>query len=93
MGKMEAETRPRLFRRLIERVAQLVRPRKRHRPCSRPCRERYPVSSSALYRFDPNTAAMAEQEEEFSSIPLPDRFAHKVRSPCLSPDGPARRAD
>jgi hypothetical protein len=30
--------------------------------------------------------AMAEQEEDFSSLPLPDRFQHKVRShhPALS---------
>ena len=29
-------------------------------------------------------ATMAEQEEDFSSLPLPDRFQHKVISPYVS---------
>lgn len=31
------------------------------------------------------TAKMAEQEEDFSSLPLPDRFQHKVFHPVESP--------
>jgi hypothetical protein len=29
-----------------------------------------------------HSATMADAEEDFSSLPLPDRFAHKVRILC-----------
>ncbi|KAF4977663.1 hypothetical protein FZEAL_5853 [Fusarium zealandicum] len=69
---METPKRPGLFHKLITRLVHCVRPpKKRHTPL-----ERYPVSSSTQYQFSDNDAIMAE-EEDFSSIPLPDRFSHK----------------
>lgn len=35
----------------------------------------FPVSECSSI---PNIQTMAEQEEDFSSLPFPDRFAHKV---------------
>lgn len=49
-------------------------------------RQRYPRSSSTEYHFDEAKTErqfrkyfiMADGEEDFSSLPLPDRFTHKV---------------
>lgn len=49
-------------------------------------RQRYPRSSSNEYHIDEHKNerkfrkyyTMADGEEDFSSLPLPDRFAHKV---------------
>lgn len=51
-------------------------------------RQRYPRSTSTEYHFDeartrrkrPRYHTMADGEEDFSSLPLPDRFTHKVVS-------------
>ncbi|KAI5461968.1 armadillo-type protein [Mariannaea sp. PMI_226] len=70
-----ATPRPsRLFKKLISRVANLAKPSKNPSPP----RERYPNSNSTSYCYEGNSAIMADQEEDFSSLPLPDRFAHKV---------------
>lgn len=50
-------------------------------------RQRYPRSSSTEYHFDEAKTErklrkyfnMADGEEDFSSLPLPDRFTHKVK--------------
>ncbi|KAF4987680.1 hypothetical protein FDECE_15342, partial [Fusarium decemcellulare] len=70
---MENPKRSPFFHKLIARLVHFAKPtRKRH-----PSLERYPVSSSTKYQlFDADT--MADQEEDYSSIPLPDRFTHKV---------------
>ncbi|KAK7421479.1 hypothetical protein QQX98_002178 [Neonectria punicea] len=64
----------RAFQKLIARVAKLAKPPKK-RPSSY---ERFPLSTSKPYLSRPSAAIMADQEEDFSSIPLPDRFTHKV---------------
>lgn len=69
---MDPPKRSGLFHKLITRLVKLLKPKKRHHTL-----ERYPVSSSPQYQFSLQDANMAE-EEDFSSIPLPDRFAHKV---------------
>lgn len=73
---MEQAKRPNKLRRLINRAAQLAKPSKYR--ARQLCPERYPLSNSTHYEFDSDPAIMADQEEDFSSIPLPDRFAHKV---------------
>lgn len=63
------------LQKLIHKVAHLTRPQKKR---SLP-RERYAQSSSSEYDLSCLTANMAEQEEDFSSLPIQDRFTHKVR--------------
>lgn len=72
---MESRKRRRPLQKLIARIAQLPNPFKK-----RSRNERSPLPNST---FDPphNTAIMAEQEEDFSSLPIADRFGHKVRCP------------
>ncbi|KFA64995.1 hypothetical protein S40285_06885 [Stachybotrys chlorohalonatus IBT 40285] len=65
--------RPRPLTKLIDKVAKFAGSRKRHRR-----HERYPRSSFNEYPSDCSTGTMAEQEEDFSSLPMPDRFSHKV---------------
>jgi hypothetical protein len=55
------------MRKLIKRVSDISL-----QPSNTPSKEPAPVSQAAI--------SMAEQEEDFSSLPLPDRFQHKVRS-------------
>ncbi|KAI8685186.1 hypothetical protein NCS57_00187200 [Fusarium keratoplasticum] len=70
---MEAPKRSRLFQKLIAWIVQALKPKKkRHTPP-----ERYPLSSSAQYQFSDNHIIMAD-EDDYSSIPLQDRFPHKV---------------
>lgn len=74
---MATQKRPRLFRKLIARVANLAKPSKKPAANTKPT-ERYPRSSSNTYCYDGTSATMADQEEDFSSLPMPDRFGHKV---------------
>lgn len=69
------------FQKLIARIAKLARPSKKRSPD-----ERSPLSISKPYSSHPDAAIMADQEEDFSSIPLPDRFTHKV---CYLSPSPA----
>ncbi|KAF4972038.1 hypothetical protein FSARC_1306 [Fusarium sarcochroum] len=70
---MDPPKHSRLFHKLITRLVQFIKPTKK-RPLTL---ERYPVSSSTQYQFSDENTIMAE-EEDFSSIPLADRFSHKV---------------
>ncbi|KAF7561202.1 hypothetical protein G7046_g2961 [Stylonectria norvegica] len=71
---MNPPKRPKSFKKLIDRIVHFARPsRTRCLPC-----ERDSPSSSIQYGFEPKTAIMADAEEDFSSIPLTDRFTHKV---------------
>jgi len=57
---------------LIDKVGRFVRPQRRPRHlCPRD-------SSSTGHATDYYAANMADKEEDFNSLPLPDRFTHKV---------------
>ncbi|KAM0347275.1 hypothetical protein ACHAPU_004793 [Fusarium lateritium] len=70
---MDPPKRTRLIQKLITRLVQLFKPTKKRALTL----ERYPTSSSPQYHFSDKDIKMAE-EEDFSSIPLADRFSHKV---------------
>ncbi|KAF5659818.1 microtubule associated protein [Fusarium heterosporum] len=70
---MDPPKRPRLIQKLITRLVQLFQPTKKQVLTL----ERYPASSSPQYYISDKDIKMAE-EEDFSSIPLADRFSHKV---------------
>ncbi|KIL85121.1 hypothetical protein FAVG1_11550 [Fusarium avenaceum] len=70
---MDPPKRTRLIQKLITRLVQLFKPTKNQAHTL----ERYPASSSPQYHFSDKDIKMAE-EEDFSSIPLADRFTHKV---------------
>ncbi|UKZ69472.1 uncharacterized protein TrAtP1_010479 [Trichoderma atroviride] len=60
------------FKKLIRRIASLID----HRPADS-SEQKHPQTSSASRHLSlPSLVAMAE-EEDFSSLPLPDRFSHK----------------
>ena len=69
---------------LIKKTANLAKPRKGHGTSSQTAAR----SLSIERRLARCIGTMAEAEEDFSSLPLPDRFAHKVCvilvAPCLT---------
>ncbi|KAK1243428.1 hypothetical protein MKX07_004056 [Trichoderma sp. CBMAI-0711] len=70
---MESRRRHHPFKKLIRRIVNLIddRPADTSEP-------KHPQTPSAFrYLSRPSLAAMADQEEDFSSLPLPDRFSHK----------------
>ncbi|ODA77437.1 hypothetical protein RJ55_07066 [Drechmeria coniospora] len=70
---MDRQPRPRSIQSLIRRVGRLVKVQKR-RPLS--CRR---ISGSTDDDLDDTAVTtMADKEEDFSSLPLSDRFAHKI---------------
>lgn len=66
------QQRRRPLQKLINRVGRIVRPRQRlGHLCHQP-------STSLDTDFSSSLASMADAEEDFSSLPLSDRFTHKV---------------
>lgn len=74
---METVKARRIWRWLTPRAEQSLTPRKRrHLPILSAFR--FPTSRKQCLLL--HSTAMADAEEDFSSLPLPDRFSHKV---CL----------
>lgn len=71
---MEARERPDLFRRLMIQLARLVR----RKPTPHPGRQRH-EQTTTLERCVASSLAKMAEEEDYGSMPLPDRFGHKVR--------------
>lgn len=71
---MESRRRHHPFKKLIRRIASLID----DRPADSSEQKRAQSSSALRYLSLPSLVAMADQEEDFSSLPLPDRFSHKV---------------
>lgn len=69
---MDEQDRLRSMQKLIDKVGRFVRLQKRRRHL---CHE---GSSSTENDFDCSVDTMADKEEDFSSLPLSDRFTHKV---------------
>jgi hypothetical protein len=76
---MESRRRHHPFKKLIRRIVNLID----DRPADTSEPKHSQTSSAFRYLSRPSLAAMADQEEDFSSLPLPDRFSHKVRITCL----------
>lgn len=69
LSRKEAMEKHQRFRRIHVLIESLVRVLKSQRRRPRRCPE------SLIHPI----AEMADQEEDYSSLPLPDRFTHKVR--------------
>jgi hypothetical protein len=61
---------------LISRAVKLTKARKRR--CTPGLRYQQSALKSPIALRADQTAVMADGEEDFSSLPLPDRFTHKV---------------
>lgn len=68
---MESRRRHHPFKKLIRRIVNLID----ERPADSSEHKHHQTSSAFRYL---SLAAMADQEEDLSSLPLPDRFSHKV---------------
>jgi hypothetical protein len=71
---MNAESAQTSLRRLITKLARLSKPRRPR--CITP--KLFSRSTSSEHRIVRLARTMADAEEDFSSLPLPDRFTHKV---------------
>jgi hypothetical protein len=71
---MESRRRHHPFKKLIRRIVNLID----ERPADSSEQKHSQTSSAFRYLSLPSLAAMADQEEDLSSLPLPDRFSHKV---------------
>lgn len=68
------------FKKLIRKIVNLID----ERPADSSEQKHSQTSSAFRYLSLPSRAAMADAEEDFSSLPLPDRFSHKVPYLCYA---------